>query len=228
MNVKNLIKPGMVIVTEKKGNYFAVELNGEILLLDNTGYNRLRDYNDNGTVAVSDFDIKEVRKVYDEGPLSTLLEAARSEIIWRRKKEIPLSEIFKALTGKADYTNVSLMIIGDKMYNFSKSGKDYLKDGRIVQFEDYSYGIVHGDKISSKEREIEIDHLTYNLHYKNDPTIQIVRIFNSKRQEFFPWNIIPEEMIWDTPQEYIISKENVKELLNLDTSDFDIVVDIEC
>lgn len=226
MNVKELIKPGMVVVTKSRGNYFVAKVNDKTILLNKTGYNRLDDYGEDGTIGNSSFNIEEIRRVCREGTLSGMLEDSSYELIWKRRKEVLLSEIFEALTGKTDY-NIYLLVIGDKAYNFSKSGKDYLKDGNIVQFNDDSFGLVCVNRVFSKKGEKKIDFIGDNMKYVDEPDTQIVRIFSPARGESFFWNSIPGKILWETPSEFILSKEQIREVLNLDTSDFDIVVDIE-
>ena len=225
-NVKELIKPGMVIVTEERGKYFVVELNGNILLLNNKGFNKLGQYADNGTTIVSAFNIKEIRRPNHDGCLSDLLETFDYEIVWKRENVIYLSDIISSNLIKSIDNTVIFVDNELVMYRSDTSNKIVLKNNNILYTSD-GIGIYKtaANVLYLPEKTISIpETLNVKKIIKKEYGINIFKIFEGVNDSKLFWNIVEGSEIWESPHIYSFTKKYLAEYFNV-SEDSKIVVD---
>ena len=226
MNVKELIKPGMVIVTKARGNYLVSEVNNTILLFNNTGYNRLDSYRDDGTCNIYHYNIKEIRKMRDVGSISYLLEETNNyNVIWRREDVIHLSDLINSDLFKL-MKDCVLFIDDEIVYKNIEFDRICLEDNNILytsagigRYKATSGAIYLPEKIITVPNILGVEKII-----KREYGINITRIYKGVKDSKLYWNIVEGPMVWEVPYIYSFTREYLAKYFNV-SEDFKFVKD---
>lgn len=225
MNVKELIKPGMVIVTEERGNYLVIEVDDRILLLNNTGYNKLDHYRDNGTTNLSPYNIKEIRRIKDIGSISYLLETDRYDIIWKRKNAIYLSDLISSNLFKL-MKDCVLFIDDEIVYKDLEFDRICLENRNILYTSDGIglYKVTSGaiylpGKIITLPIILDVEKII-----KGEYGINITKIYKGAKDPRLFWNTVEGSIVWESPHIYRFTRKYLANYFNV-SEDFEFVID---
>lgn len=226
MNVKELIKPGMVIVTEGRGNYLAAEVNNMILLFNNTGYNKLDSYRDDGTVDSSPYNIKEIRKMRDIGSISYLLEETNNyNVVWKREDVIYLSDLissdlFKLMKDCVLFIDDEIIYKNIEFDRICLEANDILyTSAGIGRYKAISGTIYLPEKIITLPIILDVEKII-----KKEYGINITRIYKGVNDPRLPWNIVEGNMVWEAPYIYRFTRKYLANYFNV-SEDFEFVID---
>lgn len=225
MNVKKLIKPGMVIVTEERGNYLVIEVDDRILLLNNTGYNKLNNYRDDGTTNLSSYNIKEIRRIKDIGSISYLLETDNYDVVWRRENIIYLSDLISS--DLFELIKDCVLFIDDEIvYKDLEFDKIYLEDRSILYtsngiglYKSISGAIYLPEKIITAPNILDVEKII-----KGEYGINITRIYKGVKDPRLFWNSVEGPVVWESPNIYRFTRKYLADYFNV-SEDFEFVID---
>lgn len=226
MNVKELIKPGMVIVTKARGNYLAAEVNNTILLFNNTGYNRLDSYRDDGICNISHYNIKEIRKMRDVGSISYLLEETNNyNVVWRREDVIYLSELISSDLFKL--MKDCVLFIDDEIVYKDLEFDRICLENRNILYTSNGIGLykITSGAIYLPEKIITIPIiLDVEKIIKGEYGINITKIYKGAKDPRLFWNTVEGSIVWESPHIYRFTRKYLANYFNV-SEDFEFVID---
>lgn len=218
LNVKNLLKQGMVVKLKSGESYiYLPSMDSVGFLISKFSIIPLCNYSDEGYYLDRDLCERDIIGVYD------VLGGIETNLMLR--DTLSIREIHQLID--REYENYSVEIEGVPTSFLhivcSEKALDFLTFNRIVQFRNGQFGKVGNGYIVIKDSSKLINRSWEGtlLTSFEDRSWDIILIYESEQAEDYPWNSIPGRKVWKANR-YFFSRANLIKEFNL-TEDFKIV-----